>query len=69
MEWISVEDELPKEQSWVLVYADGAMNCMAYYKGEWKEWTSAQAHNIVIGSITHWMPLPDKPIILNKKDD
>lgn len=62
-EWISVDDRLPGDKDdsfWVLVYADGAMNCMAYSNG-WKDWTNAKTHNICIDQITHWMPLPGDP--------
>ena len=61
MEWISVKDKLPDDSSWVLVYADGAMNCMGYYKGKWVDWIQAQASNIIINDITYWMPLPERP--------
>ena len=62
MEWISIKDRLPDDQSWVLVYADGAMNCMGFSKGKWQDWTIQSASNIVIDSITHWMPLPERPV-------
>ena len=58
MEWISVEERLPEETAWVLVYAGGAMNCMAFYNGEFEDWTLPTASNIIIEDITHWMPLP-----------
>lgn len=62
-QWISVEDELPpSDNCWVLVYADGAINCMGYSDGQWGDWTYAKAHNIAIGEITHWMPLPEAPV-------
>jgi len=61
MEWIPVKERMPDDPSWVLVYADGAINCMGFHKGQWRDWTMPQAGNIVIGSITHWMPLPDGP--------
>ena len=69
MEWISVNEHLPDDPSWVLVYADGAMNCMAFDEGQWKEWTAAKAHNIFLPAITHWMPLPKPPTILPKHKD
>jgi len=62
MKWISVKDGLPPEDKcWVLVYADGAMNCMAYFDGRWVDWVGATAHNINVNDITHWMPLPVSP--------
>lgn len=63
-EWISVKDRLPcgaDESEWVLVYADGAINCMGYTNRGFSDWTYAKAHNIAIDDITHWMPLPEPP--------
>jgi hypothetical protein len=63
MKWISVKDRLPNPKGdWVLVYADGAINCMGYdEKNGFSDWTYARACNINIDSITYWMPLPDPP--------
>jgi len=62
MTWISVDDRLPAEDKcWVLVFAGGAINCMAYYRGEWDDWCMAQSPNIHTEDITHWMPLPAPP--------
>jgi len=65
MGWVSIKESgypCPKDKSaWVLVYADGAVNCMAYSEGLWKDWTKSQCHNIVVQDITHWMPLPENP--------
>lgn len=61
--WISVEDRLPpKGASWVLVYAGGAINCMAYAAGNgWQDWTNPFHPNVLDGTITHWQPLPAPP--------
>lgn len=61
--WISVKDRLPpSDASWVLVYADGAMNCMGYTPGKgFEDWGYSPCHNINIERITHWMPLPNPP--------
>lgn len=60
--WIPISERLPDPgYCWVLVYADGAMNCMAWHDGAWHDWTNAQAHNIFPDEITHWMPLPSAP--------
>lgn len=60
--WISVGERLPENHAWVLVYADGAINCMGYTpeKG-FEDWVLQQAPNIVIQEITYWRPLPDGP--------
>ena len=50
--WISVEDELPKEKGWYLIY-DSSMShdvCM-WYGDCW-----GNCYNI-----THWMPIPEAP--------
>jgi len=63
-EWISVNDRLPEEgREWVLVFADGAMNCMMFNRssGSFYDATYAQCHNVCIDDITHWMPLPAAP--------
>lgn len=64
-EWISVKDRLPDNPNggWVLVYADGAINCMGFHseRQEFEDWLGAPYHNIHIPSITHWMPLPEPP--------
>jgi hypothetical protein len=60
-EWIKCSEKMPNDPAWVLVYADGAINCMAYAGGQWKDWIRAQSHNIPINKITHWMPLPESP--------
>ena len=60
-EWISVEDKLPHIYSWVLVCSEGVMNCVGYGKVGFEDWTHASCHNIIVGSITHWMPLPELP--------
>lgn len=63
-EWIKCSDSMPcgpDESRWVLVYADEAINCMAYTRGRWEDWTGATMHNIRTDDITHWMPLPEPP--------
>jgi len=63
MEWVSVEDRLPGETCWCLVYYDGAMRTMAYDKDccEFMAWDSPRNLTIHPGLVTHWMPLPDPP--------
>lgn len=60
--WISVNDRLPLDEAWVLVFADGAINCMwCNPVGEWRDPTESRAMNVDIDSITHWQPLPEPP--------
>lgn len=51
--WISVEEELPKDKSWIIVSTvQNSMACPAYYyEGEDIEELRSQG-------ITHWMSLP-----------
>ena len=61
--WIDVSERLPSgDESWCLVYADGAMNCMMFYNERFYDPTLSKCHNINIDEITYWMPLPDKPV-------
>jgi thioesterase domain-containing protein len=71
-QWISVKDRVPEKTEWCLVFADGAMNCMAWNSmdDEWQDWTLPKAPNIT-DTITHWMPLPKPPVAraaLGKED-
>jgi hypothetical protein len=63
--WISVDDRMPERPNvWVLVYADGAMNCMAWSEGAWHQWACSDDNplfNIRPEEITHWHPLPAPP--------
>jgi hypothetical protein len=60
-QWISVETVMPPAGKWVLVCASGAMNCMWWSGNMWQDIVRAEAHNIVVSSITHWMHLPEPP--------
>jgi len=56
MEWVSVEDRMPEEGTWVLVCEkDGCMFIDVRDDGEWRIGVQALA------VITHWMPLPEPP--------
>ena len=60
--WISVEDELPKNLDDVLIhYADGRIEVGCRYSDGWlmeRSW----------GPVTHWMPLPEPPKEINNHD-
>ena len=62
--WINVKDRLPDKRAWVLVYADGAMGCMGFDRGEFSDWNHnpPERNNVFIPDITHWMELPKPPI-------
>lgn len=55
--WISVEDELPEENKWVLTYNGTSINLlMLAGNGGWYD------HSVVKHlNITHWMQLPEQP--------
>lgn len=60
--WISVKDELPKENSGLAVVVNymGHLDFMKYCKSGWhnnKRWCVPK------GIITHWMPLPKMPVL------
>ena len=64
MKWISVDERLPDSSKWLLVYQDGAINCMGFSPDTgFEDWTynKSGCHNIVIELITHWMVLPEGP--------
>ena len=58
-QWISVEDELPKEEGKYIVCTErGSVYCTRFYKGGGCEGifkTDINTH------ITYWMPLPEAP--------
>ena len=64
-DWISVEDELPKEKKLVIIgYSNRLMNQIGYecyyQKGKWykKDGSLIISHN----AITHWRDSPKPPI-------
>ena len=60
-EWQPIETA-PKEGAWVLVYADGAINCAYVEAGKLPEdWTRPANPNVLPWAVTHWMPLPNPP--------
>lgn len=55
MEWISVKDRLPKNGKYLVLSGfttdyEVGITTSYYENGEWG-----------IGSLTHWMPLPEPP--------
>lgn len=71
--WISVKEELPptsdkddESVDYLIVDEDGEMN-VGYYNKMDKLWFSCDGY--ILG-VTHWMPLPQPPLVtdLNKKD-
>lgn len=60
--WISVEERLPKDDSYVLAYLrigeEGRIYAASYAKGVW--WDCI-FNTPATKTTTHWMPLPEPP--------
>ena len=56
--WISVEDELPKDDSLVLTITHSGSQRVGFYNDGW--WM-ASVNISRMGSVTHWMLLPQPP--------
>ena len=59
--WISVENELPKEDVRVLVYFDGVIAVSDIYDTNMMDGTPMWTFTGAGGDPTHWMPLPEPP--------
>ena len=61
-EWISVDDRLPKPWKRVLIYSRHDFYESASYIGIPGKWRVTWNHEMLDDdSVTHWMPLPEKP--------
>lgn len=58
MKWISIKDDLPEEDQYVLV-----TNGKLVEEGYFSQWNDAPrwGKSPYFGEVTHWMPLPEKP--------
>ena len=63
MEWISVKDELPEDSTKVFCLSIHKMVYAAWFiKDDIEFFPYAHgASDVPIGSVTHWMPLPEPP--------
>ena len=61
-EWISVEDRLPEKTGQYLTW-HGSYYGIHYYSVEKQGWNILYCENreYEIKSVTHWMPLPERP--------
>lgn len=57
--WISVEDELPEVCVAVLTTTPHGTQRVGFYEDGW--WLANTTDLVRMGSITHWMPLPQPP--------
>ena len=64
-EWISVEDRLPQDREWVLVWHTGYKTPKkAFHKDDLDPYLPIfrlDGDNGLKGDVTHWMPLPQPP--------
>ena len=70
MEWISVNNELPSQDGWYLVYCQSGSVVRVYntYHECWDDEDGDDVYcDAVHGDVTHWMPLPPPPTSHNKK--
>ena len=62
-EWISVDDRLPEESGYYLVFADIGRNEVLSYSKKYQAFNtfddSYSESNVI--PVTHWMPLPNPP--------
>lgn len=68
MEWISVEDRLPDDESGyqVLVFANDIVSSWRQFLNhDGKRWVDKGGYDF-IPIVTHWMQLPEPPNELNK---
>jgi len=59
--WISVEDRLPVEDIWVLLYSDEEEEQIGWLNKHGKFTTISDDRFLFSNEITHWMPLPNPP--------
>lgn len=57
--WISVEDRLPKNSTYVNVVTDGVVAQAYWRNGKFYAFTAIGV--ATVGGVTHWMPLPAAP--------
>lgn len=60
MEWISVKDKLPEQQTWVLCWGDGAWLTNKFMIQSYMDYTNKDS-SWFKSCFTHWMPLPEPP--------
>ena len=64
--WISVNDRLPNFHEYVLIYKNNNINLIGCYRevddGIWDIYYSNGCDGEGENKVTHWMPLPNKPL-------
>jgi len=67
--WISIKDNKPEYPGEYLMYDDDIGNqsiCTVKWTG--KLWTTTNPAAFAVVVVTHWMPLPEPPAIVGKKE-
>lgn len=61
--WISVKDRPPEDGGRYIVWADDHIETADYWgDGKWAN----HDYGVMISGVTHWMPLPEKPIDIER---
>lgn len=60
MNWIPVKDRVPDSQKNVLVWC-GYVDMASYQRGGFWVFDRETGIGFDLGSVTHWMPLPEGP--------
>ena len=60
-EWISVEERAPAEFQRVLVWCGCYVDVASYQDGAFVVFDRETGVGFELGSVTHWMPLPEGP--------
>ena len=61
-EWISVKDGLPEFGDTIVIRFGDKTDIATYWRGEvCPHWRGQWYGTIDLGSVTHWMPLPEPP--------
>ena len=62
MDWISVEDELPKVGEYVLAYLEFDKQAVMLLNNVYEFKSPHHEHSGWTSCVTHWVPLPKAPI-------
>lgn len=57
--WISVDDEVPENDYYYIVFSDGRVDYFFYCDDGY--WCKAYGLQDMAGRVTHWQPLPRPP--------
>ncbi len=61
-EWISVKEKMPEKRQYVDILVDGRWRRTDYeYEGDGIFYEDNHDITYSVGSVTHWMPLPEQP--------